>query len=180
MRSVANVGIASTASIASAMAVGIACMSWPELLPEKDLVPPSQLESTLLPVAGWTMGEVTSDKVSGELPLTHAQTAYSSDGTVLKVEITDSGMIARAYANLMWGYEEDTGGSRSKSTEVGSTPAVENWYASGKEGTLSLLVANRFIVTITGKGIDDIGVLHDFASKLDTTKLAALGKYRAT
>ena len=57
---------------------------------------------------------------------------------------------------------------------IGGTPGVENWNGTAKTGLITLLVANRFVVSITGRGINDSSILRDFASQLDTTKLVAL------
>ena len=43
-----------------------------------------------------------------------------------------------------------------------------------KSGELTVLVADRFIVSIDGHDVNDIKTLHDFAGKIDLGKIAAL------
>ena len=178
-------------ALAVALAVAIACSPQPIL--EQNLVPPARLAGTLQPVAGWMMRMVEGRTVSGErrpgsnpaerVPhMTRGQAVYYSRGSVVLVEVTDSvtdsGILAGLVASLTSGDKGKSGGGQSQSMTIGSTPGVESWNASTTEGQITLLVAKRFVVSITGRGMNDVSVLRDFASKLDTTKLAALRTWR--
>ena len=42
-----------------------------------------------------------------------------------------------------------------------------------QDGELNALVNKRFVVTLEGRNVDDIKVLHQIAGKIDLAKLAA-------
>lgn len=57
-------------------------------------------------------------------------------------------------------------------------PGVENWDNVSRDGMVTLLVANRFVVNVKGSGVDNLGVVRDFAAAIDTKPLAALATYK--
>ncbi|MEZ5292503.1 MAG: hypothetical protein R2745_15585 [Vicinamibacterales bacterium] len=168
-------------TVVLALAIGTAgCSSRPALIAEADLVPPAQLAAALVPVSGWTMAAAETNAVTGEMAMSTAKTTYSRGGTTLSVDVTDSGIFARAVANLTSGYSENLEGrTEAKSATIAGTPGVENWDDVSKDGMVTLLVANRFVVTVKGSGVDNLGVVRDFAAGFDTKPLAALASYKA-
>lgn len=55
---------------------------------------------------------------------------------------------------------------------------MENWDNVSRDGMVTLLVANRFVVNVKGSGVDNLGVVRDFAAAIDTKPLAALATYK--
>ncbi|TPW08404.1 MAG: hypothetical protein FD127_4367, partial [Acidimicrobiaceae bacterium] len=53
-------------------------------------------------------------------------------------------------------------------------PGFEKWDTSSKRGELNIFAGKRFMVTIEGRDLADTKVLHEFATKMDMAKLAAL------
>lgn len=53
---------------------------------------------------------------------------------------------------------------------------MEKFKHKEKEGEIILPVANRFMVTIKGNGLDNTEVIKEVAGKLDLKKLAGLAK----
>jgi len=96
----------------------------------------------------------------------------------VEVKIVDSAfsqLLVAPWAMFMTtGYQRETSEGYEKSVNVGGNPGFEKWNSDDKDGELNLVVAKRFLVTIEGNNINDAKVLHDFASKLDTGKLAGL------
>jgi hypothetical protein len=77
---------------------------------------------------------------------------------------------------LTAGYERETSDGYEKSVNFDGNPGFERYNKGNKDGELNIVLGKRFLVTIEGNNIDDTKVLHEFASKLDASKLAAMAK----
>jgi hypothetical protein len=163
---------------AAVIAGTIGCDS-PQLIPEKDLVPPEQLQLTLLEVPGWTREPVQVQKLSGTMPMTIAETNYTKGPIRAHVKAYDSGEFARAYAKLTSNYEEHTGQTHSYSSTLKGIPSVETVDPVAKQASVALLVGNRLVVSVEGTGVEDIQSLRDVASGLNLERLDQLKSYRA-
>ena len=51
---------------------------------------------------------------------------------------------------------------------------MEKWNTEGKDGEVMAFVGKRYILTVEGRNVDDIKVLHDIVGKVDLPKLAAM------
>jgi hypothetical protein len=69
------------------------------------------------------------------------------------------------------GYSKETSDGYEKATTVGGQPAVEKWQPERKDGELTILANDRFVVEVRGRDIDNVKTLHDFAGKIDFGKL---------
>jgi hypothetical protein len=72
------------------------------------------------------------------------------------------------------GYERETSNGYEKSTTIAGQPGLETWNTEGKDGEVSVFVGKRYILTVEGRDIDGIKVLHDVIGKVDLAKLAAM------
>lgn len=137
-----------------------------------------QLETVLPDVAGWQRGKATGEKMTIPVPISQTETTYTNGDAEVQVKIVDSAfsqlLVAPWATFLSSGYEKQTSDGYEKSVNVGGNPGFEKWNSDSKDGELNLVVAKRFLVTIEGNDIANANVLHDFASQLDTGKLAGL------
>jgi hypothetical protein len=96
----------------------------------------------------------------------------------ISVKLVDSAfsqmLIAPWAMFLTAGYERETGEGYEKSVMIGSNPGFERYNKSTKDGELNIVVGKRFLVTIEGDNIADTKVLHEFASRIDASKLESL------
>ena len=60
------------------------------------------------------------------------------------------------------------------STILGGQPGWEKWHIDGKDGEVNAVVAKRYILSVQGRNVEDIKVLHDVVGKLDLARLAAM------
>ena len=136
------------------------------------------LQTALPEVSGWHRETPTGERMTLPVAFSQAEADYSMGDATINVKIVDSAfsqmLIAPWAMFLTTGYEKQTSDGYEKSTSVGGNPGFERWSTSGKDGELNLVVAKRFLVTIDGNNITDTKVLHDFASKIDGSKLAEL------
>jgi hypothetical protein len=137
-----------------------------------------QLETVLPNVSGWERENPRGEKMTMPVAFSQTETTYKNGDAEVQVKIVDSAfsqlLVAPWAMFLSSGYEKQTSDGYEKSVNVGGSPGFEKWNSADKDGELNLVVAKRFLVTIEGNDIANANVLHDFASKLDTGKLANL------
>jgi hypothetical protein len=134
---------------------------------------------TLFPdLDGWEKAKPTGERMTAPLAFSQAEVHYRKDDSRLQVKIVDSGfnqILFTPFAMFMQaGYEKETQSGYEKSTTVGGQPGWEKWNTEGKDGEVNAFVGKRFILTVEGRNIDDIKVLHDIIGKIDLPRLAAM------
>lgn len=137
-----------------------------------------QLETALPEIAGWQREQPRGERMTMPVPFSQSEATYTNGEAQVEVTIVDSAfsqLLVAPWAMFMTaGYAKETSEGYEKSVNVSGNPGFEKWNSDDKDGELNLVVAKRFLVTIEGNNINDAKVLHDFASKLDTGKLAGL------
>lgn len=129
-------------------------------------------------LAGLTRSELSAERTGAMgLQVSTAQGAYEDEnGNGLQVEITDMGAAKGVMGLASWGgveQESQTETGYEKTYKDGSMLVHEQWDNQGSSGEYSLVVAERFSVTITGSA-SDIGVLKKAAAEIDLGELADL------
>lgn len=136
------------------------------------------LKGTLPTVAGWTMEAPEAERMTSPIAFSQVETNYKKGDAEIEVRVVDTGfaqmLIAPWSMFLASGYSRETGDGYEKSVSVGGNPGFEKWDTSSKRGELNLFAGKRFMVTIEGRDLADTKVLHEFASKMDFGKIAAL------
>jgi hypothetical protein len=137
-----------------------------------------ELQTALPSVSGWEMDKPRGEKMTMPVAFSQTEATYTKGDSTVNVKIVDSAfsqlLIAPWSMFLTTGYEKQTSDGYEKSVNVGGNPGFEKWESDSKDGELNLVVAKRFLVTINGDSIPDMKVLQEFASKVDTGKLASL------
>ncbi len=137
-----------------------------------------ELQTVLPTVSGWEMSKPTGERMTAPVPFSKTEARYSKGDASIDVEITDSGFNRLVFAPFMMmmaaGYEKETESGYEKSTKIGGNPGFEKWNSENKDGEITVLVANRFVVKFAGDGLDDIKALQSFAAATDLSKLASL------
>jgi hypothetical protein len=138
----------------------------------------NQLKALLPDLPGWEKGNSTGETMAAPFAHSLAKADYTKGDASIEIEITDSAFsqLALMPFQMMLGakFSKETDTGYEKSTSVSGQPALEKWDKGSRSGELSIIAANRFIVAITGNGIDSASVLHDVAGKLDIGKLAGM------
>ncbi|MGE3191294.1 MAG: hypothetical protein AB7N90_16545 [Vicinamibacterales bacterium] len=137
------------------------------------------LQAVLPEMSGWTMDKPRGERMTSPIPFSQTEASYDKGDARIDVKIVDSGfnqMLMAPWAMFLGaGYERETDEGYEKAVTIGGNPGFEKWSSESKDGELNIVVAKRFLVTVEGRGIDDMSVLHDAFAKLDTGKLASLG-----
>jgi hypothetical protein len=137
-----------------------------------------QLETVLPDVPGWERNKPRSERMTSPVPFSQTESTYSNGDAEIEVKIVDSAfnqLLVSPWAMFLTaGYSRETSDGHEKSVTVDGNPGFEKWNNERRDGELNLVVAKRFLVTIEGNDIADAKVLHDFAAKLDSSRLAGL------
>jgi hypothetical protein len=136
------------------------------------------LQTTFPEVAGWERAEPTGERMTSPVSFSQAEVDYRKDKSRVELKIVDSAfsqmLIAPWSMFLASGYEKESSSGYEKSVTVAGHPGFEKWNSRRNSGELNLVVNKRFLVTIEGQNIEDTKVLEEFATKIDTAKLASL------
>ena len=137
------------------------------------------LQTVFPTVSGWTMDKPKGERMTAPVAFSQTEARYQNGDQRIEVKIVDSAfnqiLVAPWAMFLTAGYEKETNDGYEKSTTVSGHPGFEKWNTTRKDGELNIVVAKRFLVSVEGDRLTDVQQLHDFAAKVDFSKLAALG-----
>jgi len=137
-----------------------------------------ELQALFPTVDGWERAKPTGEKVSAPFKYSNAEVTYTKGDSRIELKLADSGfnqLFFAPFAMLMQsGYEKETQDGYEKSTKIAGQPGFEKWNSEQKDGELTAVVGKRFLLTIEGRKIDDIKLLHQIVEKVDMAKLASL------
>jgi hypothetical protein len=134
---------------------------------------------TLFPeLDGWEKAKPTGERMTAPFSFSQAEVRYRKGDARIEIKIVDSGFNQLLFTPIAMfmqaGYEKETSSGYEKSTTVGGQPGWEKWNTDGKDGEVNALVAKRYILTVEGRNVDDIKVLHDVIGRVDLARLAAM------
>jgi len=134
---------------------------------------------TLFPdLDGWDKEKPTGERMTSPVSYSQAEVRYKKGDSRLTLKVMDSGLnqlILMPFTMLMQtGYEKETSRGYEKSTTVAGQPGWEKWNTEGKDGEVTAFVNKRFLLTVEGRNVEDIKVLHQIFGNIDVAKLAAM------
>lgn len=107
---------------------------------------------------------------------TSAEVDFAGDGNArINVSIQDASAISglAGLAEMVNSQQSEQGGSYEKSETLSGRSVHEKWDASTRHGELSLIVARRFGVDVTGYNVD-MDVLKNTLAQVDLGKLESM------
>ena len=112
------------------------------------------------------------------MTVAYAEGTYSSDDSSVTVKISDNGGLGglMAFAQTAWANSEidrETETGFERTTTYGGCKAHEEYDSEGKSGTIEVLVAQRFMVEISGSDVP-FETLQAAVEKIDLAKLATI------
>jgi hypothetical protein len=110
----------------------------------------------------------------GEWSFTEVDRRYSQGEKHIEIQIVDWAFHKEMYATFFVAaaFSQESTEGYNKGIKIGEEPGREEYKTAAKEGTLSVLVGKRFLVTIKGNNIDS-GELRQWWDRLDTKALRA-------
>lgn len=128
--------------------------------------------------AGWQAEKARGESSQmGEWKFSHAERQYTSGEKSMQVEVADWAYTKALYAPffLTAAFSQETSEGYNKGIKIGEDPGREEFQHEGKNGTLTLLVGKRFMVTVKGNGVE-AAELRQWLDKIDTAGLRAKAK----
>jgi hypothetical protein len=133
------------------------------------------LETALPSVSGWEMEKPRSERMTSPVAYSKTEAQFKSGEQRVRVTITDTAaammLLMPVRMMVATGYSKETSDGYEKATTVAGQPAVEKWQTEDKDGELTILANDRFVVEVRGRDIANVKTLHEFASKIDLGKL---------
>jgi hypothetical protein len=130
------------------------------------------------PPQGWEVSvKPKGTTLKSPVQMSEAEVEFrGGDEKKIEIKIIDGlgGMLP--FLGMAQGMEMESSEEYMKSIEVQGFKGMETFKHKNKKGEIILPVANRFLVNITGKGMDNTEVIKEVAGKLDLKKLAGLAK----
>jgi hypothetical protein len=126
------------------------------------------------PLGGWEAEEASSQSMGAAMlgGGVSAERQYNKGSSSIRIQIvTDSPMIQSMM--MMFGNPMLAGADGGKMEKISGEKAIVKYNAAEKTGTITLVIANRFLVTLDGNdaALED---LKAYAGKIDYKKLAAM------
>jgi len=130
------------------------------------------------PPQGWKVAEKPKGKtMKSPMQMSEAEVEFrSGDDKKVEIKIVDGLGGVVPMMGMAHGMEMESSEEYVKPIEVQGFKGTEKFEYQEKDGEIILPVANRFLVTIEGEGMDDNEVIKEMAGKLDLKKLAGLAK----
>ncbi|MFW6127131.1 MAG: hypothetical protein ACOC6K_02850 [Thermodesulfobacteriota bacterium] len=130
------------------------------------------------PPQDWKVSEKPKGQtLKSPVQMSEAEVEFrSGDDKKIEIKIVDGLGGIMPFMGMAQGMEMESSEEYMKPIEVQGFKGTEKFEYKGKEGEIILPVANRFLVTIEGKGMDDNEAIKEVAGKLDLKKLAGLAK----
>jgi len=133
------------------------------------------LQTALPTVSGWEMGKPEGERMSTPIAYSKTEARYKNGDKSIRVSIADAAgammMLMPVRMMVAAGYSKETSRGYEKATTVNGQPAVEKWQEADKNGELTILANDRFVIELRGRDVGGVQALHDFASKIDFGKL---------
>lgn len=158
---------------------GLLLAAWP-LAALADVVHFKELMAILAidPPQGWEVAEKprgSTTKAPVQMSEAHVEFKAGEDKR-LEVRIMDMPGGAALFMGLAQAVEMESSEEYIKPVTIQDHKGIETYRFKDKDGEIQLPVANRFLVTVKGSGLDNTEMLQAVAAKLDLKKLAALAK----
>jgi len=126
------------------------------------------------PLDGWKAEEATSQAIGAAMlgGGVSAERRYQKGPSSVSVQIvTDSPMLQSMM--MMFGNPMLAGADGGKLEKIAGEKAIVKYDAQQKNGTINVVAANRFLITVEGTDVA-LEDLKAYAGKIDYKKLAAL------
>ena len=137
-----------------------------------------KLKGLIPEIAGWTRSAPRGEQVTAPFKMSKAEARYEKGGSSIKLEIADSSfnqlILAPLSMFMAMGFEEKSDDGYTKATKISGLPGFEKWQHAGKDGEVTVVVANRFIVNADGNNVENIDIVRKAVQAVDLSKLAGM------
>ncbi|MCR4395282.1 MAG: hypothetical protein NUW07_00935 [Candidatus Saccharicenans sp.] len=130
------------------------------------------LEEWLPDKDGWAKSNVKGQQFSyGEAQTSMAEADYVSGSTRVHIQILDSAgynwTIGQFLTMVQTGFTFKDDNHYVKTVKINNCPGVEEYNYQRKKGQLSVLIKDRFLITMTAENSANNDILYDFFNAFD-------------
>jgi hypothetical protein len=131
----------------------------------------------LLPDApsGWTRGKPKGNQGGEGRAISTAEAIYELGESSIHVELIDTSFnpvyLAPLDFTLVPGYSERSASGYTKAAPVAGSPGFERWDGDAKSAEVTMVVANRIVVSAKGRNVDDTNTTRALVTAVDQKKL---------
>jgi len=161
------------AAVLAILALGLSGVVRAEPVHFKELLPFVELKLGDWEAKGKPRGSTVK---SGQMQMSEVKASFRNGNQTLEIAIVDGGPARFALMGLGRAFEMESTEKYVKPLEIQGCKGMETYRFKQKQGELTLNVADRFLVTLKGKGVDNTEALKTAAQQLDLKKLATLAK----
>jgi hypothetical protein len=137
-----------------------------------------KLQAMLPEVPGWTRSEPRGEQMSMGIKMSRAEARYTNGDSTIRLEIQDTALSQMLLAPLSIfmasGYSERSSEGYKRSTSIGGQPGFEELRKNSREGEVTVVVGNRFIVSARGDEVDSTEPARKLIEAVDLAKLATM------
>jgi hypothetical protein len=128
--------------------------------------------------AGFTVSEKPSGSTTkSPVVLSEAKIVFAGDeDKSIEISVMDGLGASVPFMAITQAVEMESSEEFIKPLDIKGIKGNETFRFQEKEGELTLVVANRFLVSVRGMGLPDNDLIKSLAATLDFAKLADLGK----
>lgn len=127
---------------------------------------------------GWQKTDMTGMALSVPIKGAKASMTIRKADAEITIDIVDTVFNQSVYAPvaafLAEGFKESSPNSFKQSIRFQEQPAFEEWTQKNQTATLTVLAGRRYLVVVTGKGLNSTAPVKSVATWIDMTKLAGL------
>lgn len=146
------------------------------------VVPHEKLAELLPNIPGFKRESDVNASTDPDANVSRVQLDYIQDGggtAGLSVEMMDvaanSVMLAPMKELLrLQGTRQTAAGTEEKVTSIAGYPAAQEWTPQANNGSVSVLVGDRFLIKVTGSSVANVDVISKAVEAIDLKKIAAL------
>jgi hypothetical protein len=161
------------AAVLAILALGLSGVVRAEPVHYKELLPFVELKLGTWEAKGKPHG---SSIKSGQMQMSEVKASFRNGNQTLEIVIVDGGPARFALMGLSQGFEMESTEKYVKTLEIQGFKGMETYRFKQKQGELNINVADRFLVSLKGKGVDNTEALKAAAQQMDLKKLATLAK----
>ncbi len=138
---------------------------------------------TYLPASAGSLARTSAESSSGSfsgISGTSATASYGASPNTVSIDITDAANMSglTALMDILMSVERDDDSGYEKTVELDGTKVHEKWQSADKHAELVGVVGSRFVVAVTGNGVDMGAAEHAFTA-VDLAKLSAVAATNA-
>ena len=137
-----------------------------------------RLKELIPEISGWTRSAPRGEQVTMPFKISKAGARYEKGDSSIKLDITDSSfnqlLLAPLSMFMAMGFEEKSDDGFTKAVKIAGLPGFEKWQNAGKDGEVTVVVANRFIVQADGNNVENLDVVRKVVTAVDLNKLAGM------